>query len=487
MKSKLVDPAILNDIYGLKVLCHGVFDILHVGHIRYFNEAKKHGDILIVSLTKDEYVKKGPGRPYFNLADRIEQISALEVVDYIVISDDVSACTLINQISPSKYCKGIEYKNNDIAGNLEQEVRALNQVGGEIIFIDTLKDSSTEIYFQIFKSSDSGSKSLADLRKKYSIEYIEKIFLDITCMSINVIGELIIDTYASCWVENVSSKSPSLSGRYLSEERYLGGIGAVIQMLLELGVNVTGFSHWVESQEVILGIKKELLRAKMVNLQSQDFAAPEKIRYIHKDNEQRIFELTKISNINEVVEYKTSHLTELQKKSDLTLIYDFGHGFVSDDLRSLFLDKDDVWVNAQTNSDNYGYNLITKYKGFKNIVLDRREASLAVGNRNLSNENLYQALMMEMHPENLCLTLGRDGCLYENKKSFPALANNAKDATGAGDAFYLMYALIYKVTKEKYLAAALGSMFAAEKVKIIGHNPALTVSSFKKSLFSIFK
>jgi sugar/nucleoside kinase (ribokinase family) len=95
--------------------------------------------------------------------------------------------------------------------------------------------------------------------------------------------------------------------------------------------------------------------------------------------------------------------------------------------------------------------------------------------------------MMEMNSENLCLTLGRDGCLYENEKSFPALANSAKDATGAGDAFYLMYALVSKATKDNYLAAALGSIFAAEKVKIIGHNPALTVSAFKKSLFSIFK
>ena len=487
MNSKLVDPATLNDICGVKVLCHGVFDILHVGHIRYFNEAKKHGDVLIVSLTKDEYVKKGPGRPYFVLADRIEQIKSLEIVDYIVISDEDSACELINQIRPSKYCKGIEYKNNDIAGNLEKEVNALNQVGGEIIFIDTPKDSSTEIYFQSFISSESGSKSLDNLRKNYSIEYIDKIFLDIKKISISVIGELIIDTYASCWVENVSSKSPSLSGRYLSEKHYLGGIGVVIQMLLEFGVSVTGFSHWATSQEVVLGINKELARARMINLQSQDFAAPEKIRFIHKDNSQRIFELIKISNIKEFIDINTSQLIELQKKSDLTLIYDFGHGLISEKLKSFFLGKNDVWVNAQTNSDNYGYNLITKYKGFKNIVLDRREASLAVGSRNLSNEHLYRALKMEMNSENLCLTLGRDGCMYSDEKSFPALANNAKDATGAGDAFYLIYALISKVTKDSYLSAALASIFAAEKVKIIGHNPALTVSAFKKSLHSIFK
>jgi rfaE bifunctional protein nucleotidyltransferase chain/domain len=135
MISKLIEPHLLQNIKAKKILCHGVFDIIHVGHIRYFKEAKKLGDILIVSITKDEFIKKGPGRPYFKLSDRIEQIQSLDIVDYIVVSDDSSACNVIEKIKPAKYCKGIEYKHTDIAGNLNEEIHALKRVGGEISFI----------------------------------------------------------------------------------------------------------------------------------------------------------------------------------------------------------------------------------------------------------------------------------------------------------------------------------------------------------------
>ena len=70
------------------VLCSGVFDLLHLGHIYHFKEAKSHGDILVVSLTSDKYVKKGPGRPIFKFEQRVEAISALEDVDYVIESNE---------------------------------------------------------------------------------------------------------------------------------------------------------------------------------------------------------------------------------------------------------------------------------------------------------------------------------------------------------------------------------------------------------------
>ena len=66
-------------------LSHGVFDLLHLGHVAHFNEAKKKVDILIVSVTSDQNVSKGPGRPVFNHLQRMEMISNLETVDYVVL------------------------------------------------------------------------------------------------------------------------------------------------------------------------------------------------------------------------------------------------------------------------------------------------------------------------------------------------------------------------------------------------------------------
>ena len=65
------------------VLCHGVFDLLHIGHIKHFKEAKKLGDILVVTVTQDKYVNKGPNRPIFLLNTRMESIAALKDIDYV--------------------------------------------------------------------------------------------------------------------------------------------------------------------------------------------------------------------------------------------------------------------------------------------------------------------------------------------------------------------------------------------------------------------
>ena len=82
------------------VLCHGVFDILHVGHINYFKAAKKNGDILVVSITGNKFVNKGPGRPAFNVKERLGCVSALEIVDYVYVSDNETAIDVIKNLSP---------------------------------------------------------------------------------------------------------------------------------------------------------------------------------------------------------------------------------------------------------------------------------------------------------------------------------------------------------------------------------------------------
>ena len=69
------------------VMCHGVFDLLHPGHIMHFEAAKREGDVLIVTLTKDQYVGKGPGRPVFNQRLRAESIASLGCVDYVAINE----------------------------------------------------------------------------------------------------------------------------------------------------------------------------------------------------------------------------------------------------------------------------------------------------------------------------------------------------------------------------------------------------------------
>ena len=111
------------------VLCHGVFDLLHFGHINYFREAKKNGDIVIASITADKYVLKGPGRPYFNFKNRAKVISELSSVDYVIESDAETAEKILNIVKPDVYFKGQDYKDkkSDITMNIGKEIRIVKK------------------------------------------------------------------------------------------------------------------------------------------------------------------------------------------------------------------------------------------------------------------------------------------------------------------------------------------------------------------------
>src|SRR5271170_375265 len=102
------------------VHCHGCFDIVHPGHIRYFQFAKQQGDILIVSLTGDPHVGKGEGRPYIPQELRAENLAALELIDYVYINPTNTAVELLATLKPDIYIKGREYEHNIHPGFLKE-------------------------------------------------------------------------------------------------------------------------------------------------------------------------------------------------------------------------------------------------------------------------------------------------------------------------------------------------------------------------------
>ena len=91
------------------MLCHGVFDLFHIGHLNH-HWSKEIWDILIVSVTSDQHVNKGPGRPYFNITQRLQILSSIDVIDYLIVSDSPSSVANINKVKPNIYFKGPDYK-----------------------------------------------------------------------------------------------------------------------------------------------------------------------------------------------------------------------------------------------------------------------------------------------------------------------------------------------------------------------------------------
>ena len=122
------------------VFTNGVFDLLHVGHVRYLTEARALGDALVVAINSDRTVRdlKGPGRPVFDQAERAEILAALRVVDYVVVFDDVSPRKLIATLLPDVLVKGGDYQLDQIHGREEVEA-----AGGKVISLPFVEGAST--------------------------------------------------------------------------------------------------------------------------------------------------------------------------------------------------------------------------------------------------------------------------------------------------------------------------------------------------------
>jgi rfaE bifunctional protein nucleotidyltransferase chain/domain len=122
------------------ITTNGVFDIIHIGHIRYLQEAKKLGDVLIVGINSNSSVKniKGPKRPLNNENDRAEALAALECVDYVAIFDENDPIMFLQAIKPNIHVKGGDYNINQI---IEKDTVEENK--GKIILIPEIKGYST--------------------------------------------------------------------------------------------------------------------------------------------------------------------------------------------------------------------------------------------------------------------------------------------------------------------------------------------------------
>src|SRR6266487_5237423 len=124
---------------GKKIVhCHGVFDLLHIGHIKHLEAARTFGDVLVVTITPDRFVNKGPHRPAFPERLRAEALASLACVDYAAINQWPTAVETIELLKPSLFVKGIvrEAGQRDHSDAIEQEEAAIEAVGGQMIYTD---------------------------------------------------------------------------------------------------------------------------------------------------------------------------------------------------------------------------------------------------------------------------------------------------------------------------------------------------------------
>ena len=456
---------------GLKIVhCHGVFDLLHPGHIAHFEEAKRQGDILVISVTSAKYVKKMPGRPYFSDELRIKSLISLSFVDYVLLSESITAIDMIEVIRPDYYVKGSEYKisENDITQNIDVEIEKVRSYGGNVYFTsDNVVFSSTKLLNNNFSSLST--EYLKEFSNQFSFEQVKNIIDNIKNIKILVVGDIIIDEYIFCNVQGLISKDRALSGRYLKEERYFGGSLAVANHLSGLCDNVTICSMIGEEPNILnnIHVNKELIVDK-------NYKTTIKRRYIEKHGMREDYDkLFSINYFNENNFDKSAFSKKLLKiihNYDLVVVTDYGHGLIDSKIIDILQNNSKfLAVNCQTNSSNYGLNLITKYNNVNLFSVDEKELKLVGGD--------LQELMIKLNAQIGWETKGSNGAIgatnYNDLYCVPALTLTVQDTIGAGDAFYSLVAACSYLNAPFEISTFLGSIAGAMISNVLGNSKSI--------------
>ena len=241
-------------------LSHGVFDLIHHGHLRHFEEVKKNSDILIVSVTSDKFVKKGDNRPYFSIKDRLYALSKLENVDFVVESDALSSLNVIKKIKPNLYCKGPDYKNlkSDRTKKIYLEKKTVEKFGGKLFITSSKTSSSSKLINSEYIFNNDQINYLKNFKKKYNINSIINALKTFNKTDIYIYGEAIIDVYNKLNVLNKSGKESVLNFLETKSSIYLGGVLSVANHISRFVSKISIFTYLGKKKEYLPFIKRGL-------------------------------------------------------------------------------------------------------------------------------------------------------------------------------------------------------------------------------------
>lgn len=470
------------------VLCHGVFDLIHPGHIIHFEQAKKMGDILVVSITSEKFVRKGPGRPYFNDEMRMKFLEAIAYIDYVVLSEQYTVDDIIESVRPDIYVKGEEYKvpQDDITGKIMEEQELVEKYGGQIKFTDGQVFSSTKlINTAIAGLPDDVINYIADFKIRYSIEDIKGYADKIRELKVLVIGDAIIDKYTYCKVGGIMSKDMGYSARLSHSEEYLGGAVAIARHLAEFSENVTLMSIIGKEEKIRLRIFDELAdKMHLSFVYSKEISTTIKRRYLTRNEKReeyrKIFEINNIpENPGYEDEVNKQFLDQIQKiiaDYDAVFLCDFGHGLVGKEVMDV-VQKEAKFlaVNCQTNSSNKGMNIITKYMRADVFSLDQQELNLAYPLYSVDEKEKLLKLSKHLGG-NGWLTRGSKGAYEIDQgeiRECPAFTLTVKDTVGAGDAFFALSGAFAAVGAPMEVGTLMGNIGGALGANIVGNKEAV--------------
>ena len=481
------------------VQSHGVFDLIHPGHIRHLKAAKKMGDVLVATIIRDKDVRRGPGRPVFPEFLRAENLASLEIVDNVSVVDDEIPFGCVKMIKPDIFAKGQAHKERDgkIHEKLFENKEELCLGESRVFETDGFSFSSSKIINNFLDIYPEDTKVfLNNFSKKYSFQDILARLNDLKNMKVLLIGDGIIDEYHYCDSMGKSAKAHLVVSKYLNHEMFSGGTFAIANHIAGICDNVTLVSLLgnVDSKEdFIRSHLKPNIEAKF--FYRNDGPTIVKKRYVNQYLNQKLFEVNYLTEdcVNgKCEEAIVKYLKKVLPEYELVLAADFGHGFISGKIIKI-IEKyaKTIAVNTQTNSANWGFNMITKYERSNFVCLDESELRLATQERFVDIESIAGNIKKQLGTDCLIATLGKKGSVGINGKGeinrTPIFSSRVIDTVGAGDAFFAYTAPCYARNMPLDMISFIGNAVGALAVQIIGNKKSVEKHELLEFIHAILK
>lgn len=465
------------------IMCHGVFDIVHPGHMRHLLYAKSKGDLLVVSLTADRHITKANVRPYVPEDLRAINLAAFEMVDYVVIDKNPTPIENIKVIQPDYFAKGYEYVSaSELSPKTREEKAALEAYGGEILFTpgDIVYSSS-----HIIESAppNIANEKLLMLMEAEGLGFndLRDACLKLSGAKVHLIGDTIVDTFTYCSMIGGMTKTPTMSVRFEEKEDFTGGAAVVAKHMRAAGADVT-FTTVLGDDEHGRMVQEDLAEHGVVCDAVVDKTRPTTNKNAIIVGDYRLLKVDTLDN-RSISERVLGQFVERIRgaDADATVFSDFRHGVFNPQtipvLTSAIPEGRFKVADSQVASR---WGNICEFQGFDLITPNEREARFALGDQDTVVRPLGSELYRRAKCGVLMLKLGERGMItYRGAETddgrfffnLDSLAESAVDPVGAGDALMAYASLTLKKTGNPVIASILGAIAAGLECEHDGNYP----------------
>lgn len=482
------------------VMCHGVFDLVHLGHVRHLEEARRNGDVVIVTVTADPFVNKGPGRPIFPDYVRAEMLAAFECVDFVAINAAPSAEPAIERIQPDIYLKGSDYENpeSDITGKIAAERDSVERYGGRLVHTKDITFSSSSLINRYLDVYDPPLRDfLESFRSRRNLDDLLALIDKVSGYRVLLVGDTIIDEYRYVEPLGKSAKENIIATRQKDAEVFAGGVIAAANHVAGLcaEIEVVTMLGTVDSHEEL--VRKSLRpNVKLNAFRREGAPTTRKCRYVDASYTRKLFEVYHMDDSPPPPSLQADLARTIASRAgefDVVVVTDFGHGLISRTLVDTLCGKAAfLAVNTQTNAGNQGFNLLTKYPRADYVCVDGPEARLAVADKHSDLAVIAgEGLPGRIDCPKLIVTGGLHGCISFDAATgihrVPAFTKTVVDTVGAGDAFFAVSAPLVKAGGDMESVAFVGNAAGAIKVGIVGHRSSVEKVALMKYITTLMK